>query len=201
MAKLRDIRPACAAQNTGYGPDADPEPVGEVSLAGPSCGINPADVSDVLWFKNNARMHGPSLGMHISDVVGVGAEEQMARAHAGWIVALMADVQSGGDRAVGQFPCEAMRSDLFVANLQSTVSVIPDVFVVPASFSFDGASPETLFKSSPSSRIRTRAATEATATPGNLRCLCLKPPPTMDAGHCDAGHSHVPDVAQEASHS
>ena len=86
---LGHMRPPGAAQDTGYGPDADPELVGKVSLTGSSCGINPADAPDVFWFEDNAGIHSASLGVHVSDVVGVSAKEQMAGPHAGGIVALM----------------------------------------------------------------------------------------------------------------
>jgi len=196
---LGHMRPSCAAQDTGYGPDADPELVGKVSLTGSSSGINPADAPDVLWFENNAGIHSASLGVHVSDVVGIGAEEQMAGPHAGWIVALMADMQSGWDRAVGQLPREAMRSDLFVVYQKPAVAMIPDVFVVPASSAFDGTSPEPLFKGSPSSRIGAHPTTEASGTFCDDRCLgleCFAAVPTI---HGDAGSSHASDIAQEVS--
>jgi len=203
---LGHMRPTGAAQDAGYGPDADPELVGKVSLAGSSSGINPADAPDVLWLKDNAGIHSPSLGVHVSDVLGVGAEEQMAGPHAGRIVALVADMQSGWDRAVGQFPREAVRPDLFVANLQSAISVVANVFVVPASSAFDGASPEPLFNGSPSPRIRAGSTTEApiaswdVGCPGLERCTAV---PTVygDAGYSHAYSSHASDIAEGASHS
>ena len=100
MLALGHMRPPCAAQDAGYGPDADPELVGKVSLAGSSSGINPAYAPDVLWFKDNAGIHSPPLSVHVSDVVSIGAEEQMAGPYAGRIVALMADMQSWWDRTV-----------------------------------------------------------------------------------------------------
>ena len=123
MRSLGDMRPPGAAQDTGYGPDADPKLVGKVSLAGSSGGINPAYAPDVLWFKDNAGIHSSPLSVHVSDVVSIGADEQMAGPHAGRIVALVADMQSGWDRAVGQFPREAVRPEELALDPNLSVAV------------------------------------------------------------------------------
>lgn len=56
--------------------------------------------------------HRAPLRSHIAAVVGIGAEEQVRRIHAGRIVAVVQHPQSIGNGAVHQFPRQAMRQHM-----------------------------------------------------------------------------------------
>jgi hypothetical protein len=55
----------------------------------------------------------PTLGNHVSEVVGAGSEKQMIDIHARRIVAAMQDKQAFWNRASRQFPSEPMRRQTF----------------------------------------------------------------------------------------
>jgi hypothetical protein len=138
--------------------------------------------------------------IHVGDIVSVSAEKQMVWPHAGSVVALMADMHPGWDCSMGQLPRKAMGSNRFVVHLQPTVSVIAYGIVVPATSGLVNLFPETVLNRPAPTGIGTDAATEASSPTFDFGGLRLKLLATVKACHCDAGLSHVQDVAQETSH-
>lgn len=198
---LVHMHPGDAAQDAGYGGGTDPELIGKIPLARSPCDIEPTNAADLRSLQNHARPDRSSLCVHVSNVIGISAKEQMVRSHARRVIALVADEQSRRDCASGQFPREPMRSDLFVADPQSAIPMIPDVSVVPAAPSLIDASPEPLLNRSLPSRIGTRSATEAPRAPRDGGRLGLEWLAAVQTGYGDAGSFHGSDIAWEVSHS
>jgi len=189
------MRPPGAAQDAGHGAETDTELVGECSLAGPSRSINPADAPDPCSIQSYARSEPSSFCVHIRDVVGIGAEEQMAGPHACRVVALMADVHPDWDRPFGQFPREPVSFSLLVADLYPAIAKIVYAWVNPATALLNDILPEPLIKRPLSAGVRAQSTTEAAISTRDVGRSGLKGFAAEAAIHSDAGSSHVWRIA------
>lgn len=86
-----------------------------------------------------------SFAIPIGGIVGMGAKEQMAGAHAGGIVALMADDQSVRDRAEMQFPRKTVSTDMLAIGKQPSIAAHSEILVEPAGACLADILPKPLF--------------------------------------------------------
>ena len=118
------MRPPSAFQDVPNGASADAEGCAD-TLRGYACRSSTADrphaagcqlrVPSTLAVVHAVARHG------VSGVVGMGTEIQMIWADAAFVVAVMQDPETGRDRAVGEFPRQAVRGPKTVVDMKHAV--------------------------------------------------------------------------------
>lgn len=90
---------------------------------------------------------GSPLRGHVPHVVGGSPEEQMVQAHAESVIAVMADLESGRDRAELPFPDEPVRVSRPSGHAEMAVSVAGGTRPFPAPVRYSNLAPEPLHAS------------------------------------------------------
>lgn len=74
--------------------------------------LDRAMVDHLLNWREGATATGAAFGDHVSDIISLGADEQMRRIHACPVVARVQHIHAGGNGSVRQKPTVAVRADL-----------------------------------------------------------------------------------------